>query len=621
MKYKPIILLFGMIIPLVLSSCNNNLNDNTEVESSDIPITINANIAQAKETRIENNHFSNGDAIGFFLFLENQHDLKTAYISNAEFVRNDNGVFSAKNDVYYPKSKDKFEGIGYYPYNKSIINNSSNTLTMEIKSNQDELPNYLLSDFLLSKRNDIVASKQKINLKFNHQCSKLVISITPTPPFTAQDVFLTDPIITLHNMPTTAELDPFTEQLSNYNNVNDIIAYTKWKIAEEKILGCEVLVLPHEEPINSNSFISLQAETMVYSAQFPSDFILRPGTVNRLNINYTPTLGIVISEIDTDINGWEKGIDGETETSKLDKLINISELKFYNSYVYELTNNKKEKRGEICKELLINDELNTQAIVLYLESENITHKRKGIVLATFNNTSIVYDGGTILWDKDISQFIYTPNPGDKYSYFYITDKGDITFTKNSSNEEIKITPFYYNDSNSTITSTYPIVKLGRNFWMQNNLNTETFANGDQLAVEQDKFFKTAGYVIYYKDFNNKLYNIAALLSDKLLHKGWKIPSAEDFKDLLNYAGRKAVDYKSQSWANKENCNRTGFSCTLSGAFKDKYFKNNSMFLSYPTNSEKSNTVVIILGNNKEDVDLKETPDDVLGSIRAIRIFD
>ena len=621
MKYKPVISLFGMIIPLVLISCNNKLNDNTEVESSDIPITINANIAQTKETRIKNNNFSNGDAIGFFLFLENQHDLKTAYIANTEFVCNENNAFTPKQEVYYPKSKNGFEGIAYYPYNKNIISTSSNTLTIEIKTNQNEFRNYLQSDFLFSKRDDIVASKQKLDLKFSHQCSKVLISLTPTPPFTVQDIYKTEPIITINNLSTKAELDPFTGQLSKYNNINNIIPYTRWEILNDKMVGCEVIVLPDEDFISSNSFISLEAETMLYSAQFPSDFILQPGTVNRLHISYSPSFGISVSEIDTDINGWDKGIDGQTETSKLDKTINTAELKFYNSNVYELINNKKEKRGEVCKELLINEVLNTQAIVLYLDSENKSSIKKGIVLAKLDNNTLIYDGGTILWDANISQFTYTPNPDNSYSHFYITDNGDISFTKDKANEEIQLRPLYYKDNNSTITPTYPVVKLGRNYWMQKNLNTETFANGNKLAFVQDKYLLNAGYVVFYNDINNKLYNISALLSGNLLHEGWQIPSAEDFKDLLNYAGKQAVDYKSQSWGTKENNNRTGFSSILSGAYKETFFKNNSIFLSYPTHSDNKKIVLIIIGTSKDEIEVKETAENVLGSIRAIRLFN
>jgi uncharacterized protein (TIGR02145 family) len=101
---------------------------------------------------------------------------------------------------------------------------------------------------------------------------------------------------------------------------------------------------------------------------------------------------------------------------------------------------------------------------------------------------------------------------------------------------------------------YNTVKIGDQVWLQENLKTTRYKNGDSILNvvidTQWSALQTGGYCIYESDTNNaktygKLYNWFAV-NDKrgLAPKGWHIPTHEEWKALLNsLGGEKAAGIK------------------------------------------------------------------------------
>jgi uncharacterized protein (TIGR02145 family) len=91
------------------------------------------------------------------------------------------------------------------------------------------------------------------------------------------------------------------------------------------------------------------------------------------------------------------------------------------------------------------------------------------------------------------------------------------------------------------------LKIGNQIWAENNLNTVVFHNGDSIfqARSNQEWIDAASQGIpawcYANDINfanqEKLYNIYAIRDDReLAPEGWKVPSFEDFKELMDFYG-------------------------------------------------------------------------------------
>lgn len=97
---------------------------------------------------------------------------------------------------------------------------------------------------------------------------------------------------------------------------------------------------------------------------------------------------------------------------------------------------------------------------------------------------------------------------------------------------------------------YEVVVIGKQVWMQENLRTRTYRNGDTILhtpKKEDWAFLQKGAWCMVENSNTqceiygKLYNHFAVSDSRgLCPKGWRVPSKEDFTILAQYLGGEAV---------------------------------------------------------------------------------
>lgn len=96
---------------------------------------------------------------------------------------------------------------------------------------------------------------------------------------------------------------------------------------------------------------------------------------------------------------------------------------------------------------------------------------------------------------------------------------------------------------------YPIVKIGPQIWMAENLKTSKLKDGgaiDNVTGNGDwEGLSTPAYCLYDNNTANKdvygaLYNYYAVNTDKLCPAGWVVPSDGDWEDLVTYLGGDTV---------------------------------------------------------------------------------
>ena len=109
---------------------------------------------------------------------------------------------------------------------------------------------------------------------------------------------------------------------------------------------------------------------------------------------------------------------------------------------------------------------------------------------------------------------------------------------------------------------YPIITIGKQIWMAENLKTTRFNDGKEIPlVTADKMWKsieTPAYCWLHNDIANKevygaLYNWYSVNTKKLCPAGWRVPSKSDWADLVlflgdeNIAGAKLKEEGSKHW--------------------------------------------------------------------------
>jgi len=103
-------------------------------------------------------------------------------------------------------------------------------------------------------------------------------------------------------------------------------------------------------------------------------------------------------------------------------------------------------------------------------------------------------------------------------------------------------------------NSYPIVKIGNQTWMKENLKTQKFQNGEKimsLPIKTDwsniaKPAMSEKAKGKYQSAYGRLYNWYCITDPRgLCPAGYRIPTRQDFLDLLDHTGR-----KKEKWSDK-----------------------------------------------------------------------
>lgn len=130
---------------------------------------------------------------------------------------------------------------------------------------------------------------------------------------------------------------------------------------------------------------------------------------------------------------------------------------------------------------------------------------------------------------------------------------------------------------------YKAVKIGSQYWMAENLNTNTFQNGDLIptAHEYEDWLEDCLRIPLQASYNfnrkldiryGKIYNYKSIIDERgLAPIGWRIPSVKDYEVLLEFLGKEkyTIDYQLKStkfWVRSNGNNYSGFNAIPSGYF-------------------------------------------------------
>ena len=462
--------------------------------------------------------------------------------------------FTPEEEIYYPKGEGKCDFISYYPYQEEGIIQGSSNINVNVSTDQSSTTEYSNSDFMVAKTTGISPSLKAVNLQYSHKLCQLNIILQVYEEENINEL-QQNASISISNLNTKATYNMDTELFSAFNTPQSIIPNGKWEIDEEshQLTGKKVILIP--QPITPDCELTLRVNNKVYCASMPTDLILESEVGCELLLRYDSRVGI--GGITTSISDWKPGSSSSTDLEeKVDNSsITISDLNFEKTGIYNLITSSDIVIGEICKEYLLGDNIDAQAIVLYPTNNS----NKGTVLQILGETQSIH-GGNINWDKTNNSFTYITGDKAPIEQIYADKDGNIIFEKSEDVQLIQAKESMLTDIRGAETNIYPIVKIGTQYWMQENLKTTKYNDATAITNNTTNLSKTtAGY---YLNNSNYFYNQAVIITGKIAPQGWKIPDTTEWEKLKNYIKNEAATLKSGVWTIEEGAdkanNKTGF---------------------------------------------------------------
>lgn len=165
-------ILAGAVAALTLSSCSNNLDDNSSWGSDSQNVKFSSYIEGQKTVKASGTTWTTGDKVGIFMKKAGA-DLGAASAANKQFVADDRGnlnAAAADQALVYPEGAVDF--VAYYPFTASVTDNK---VAVDVK-NQTK-PEAI--DLLYSNNaTNVTASANAVNLGFKHQLATVRLNIS-----------------------------------------------------------------------------------------------------------------------------------------------------------------------------------------------------------------------------------------------------------------------------------------------------------------------------------------------------------------------------------------------------------------------------------------------------------
>lgn len=565
-QLRVIRLLIVTMLPLFTVTCVNSIQDETaEFTPGDVPIKISTNIL-CTQSRATNDKFEVNDAIGFYALVESQSIDHTRYIDNMRFTCTSTGL-TPDEEVFYPAGNNKCDFISYYPYQENAIAANESSIKVAIKVNQSLLTEYSLSDFMTAKTTGVSSSNKSVKLDFQHKLCQLNIVLQLTESDNLQEI-KENATVSINSAYTKATYNFNTNAFSSLSTTQDITPNGEWVINTDtkKLTGKKILLIPQSA---TKCKISLRINGRTFSSSLPDELILSSNTSSEIILHYDSRTGL--GKLEPTICEWQEGnskdvtLDEEEKTNS----IRIADLNFEQTGVHQIITESNSVIAEVCREYLLSSNIDDQAIVLYPAST----KNQGIVLQLLNTSGNVH-GGSITWNANSNSFTYTPGNSAPIMTLYVDSDGNIVFEEPANPQIIITTGNKLNDIRGTETSYYPIIKMGTQYWMGENLKATKYNNGSAIAPITDLTKTSAGYFL---NGTNLFYNKEAIVKGSLAPIGWKIPNSAEWEILKKYVNnvssvlKAGTQWTSSTGISKAN-NRTGFNAQPIGFFNRKESK-------------------------------------------------
>ena len=293
-------------------------------------------------------------------------------------------------------------------------------------------------------------------------------------------------------------------------------------------------------------YVTLEVEGKQYISLLPSTLNLQEGKQRELEITFVAAEDILMNKVSGEISDWKGDETDHAESENLHKYIDVSKLTFAKSNVYKVLNAGKQV-AEICKEYLVTPYFSSQAIVAYpMKNDATADLSQGVVVQLLGQSGKVH-GGKVSWNIDEHSLTYIAGTLPVYNNIYVLANGKVTLSITEADDVLQVLALddVARDVRGGVIHNYPLVKIGTQYWMRNNLEAALFANGDEIPKLNEVTENAVGYLLSCT--NNYLYTASVALSPDFLPLHWNIPNWEDWNILNSYLKGDVSLLKSGEW--------------------------------------------------------------------------
>lgn len=533
---------FPICFAFLSTSCINKIND--DVQEGTIPISFSTRISKSA-TKATVSAFEKGERVGLFAMVTPALLHEYRYIDNLCLECGDEATLIPQKEVFYPEGDATLDFISYYPYQEKGVPKGSSQLPISVQTDQSTSGNHSASDFLIARAGGIESGDEPVELAYKHQLLKIKIVLLPKEGENVEDMLLANPRIVATGFKTHALYDLQTEEISELSSPAGILPFGTWKKKSNGTLaGKEFIIIPQEYNAEEQALV-MEWNGRQYTCALP-ELTMKGNQEIEIQINALQTTSCVLSGITSSIKEWEFQETGESENDRNLTSVCIAALSFATSDVYRVYYQNMPV-AEICKEYLRdpNADIDSRAIVVYPVRNEKTDMQKGNILQLLDADGAVH-GGIVNWNVADNSLAYTAGNSLPIESFYIDMNGDIVFEKPDESIAINVSSFMIRDIRNGILKTYPIVKIGTQYWMKEDLQATYYRDSKKELPLKTILGEGAGR-FQNDEMSLFFYNGEALLEGELAPADWKIPSRGDWNKLISYIHNEASLLKVGKW--------------------------------------------------------------------------
>lgn len=543
----------GIVLSAFLSglamACVNKITEETSdvPDGTTTPLTFTADIQGVANTRVNGAAFEAGDEVGLFALAGITTMKEERYADNLCFVRSDEGEFKSEDSMYFPDDGVKLNLISYYPYQKNGVSIGESTMQVMVESEQDIPANYSHSDFLIASKENLAATNEPVPLTYKHKFFKLKIALKPDEGEDIDKLLAADPQLSVCGFFSKTSYDFQKDSYSDYSEEKDIIPAGIWKIEGDRLIGKQLILIP-QETTEGLQYVTLEVGDKTYNSLLPPTLILQNGKQRELEITFKSAEEVLMGDMKGEIDDWEGTETDCTESAIVRKYVDISKLTFENSNVYKVVHSGKQV-AEICKEYLVTPDFSSQAIVVYpMKPDGHTvDLSEGTAVKLIGQSGKVH-GGKVSWNVENHSLTYTPGTSAVRNYVSILADGQVSLSISMIEEALPVLLVndVVRDIRGGVIHNYPIVKIGTQYWMRDNIKTALYADGEKILKLNVMSEGAIGYLLSSTE-EDYFYSFAAIEANQLLPLNWSIPNWADWEVLKVYLNNDVSLLKAGTW--------------------------------------------------------------------------
>lgn len=536
----------ALLVALSVVACINNIpGDDTDgddkEQQGDVDVNLIAEIEQ-NFTRMKGNSFEKGDKLGLFAITSNGSMETSRYADNLLVVYQSNGSLQFEEPLFYPNDDVSVDFYAYYPYQEEGIPEGSSLLPVKVQTDQSDDEAFQACDFFAASLKGIYATNEPQLLTFKHRMAKIKVELKASEGLSIKELLSLDPRVVATNFYTEGMYDLTKDNFTKLSAVSDIVANGTWKEDGNVLVGKEIIVIPQDVGSFERG-LQLEIGNRIITCPLTEE-TLQCGTDFTISLPITQELGV--DGIIIDVEDWQDG--GRQEGTATDEInaIHTAVFSFNGSNGYKVSYENKDV-AEVWREYLCTGAgVGVQAIVAYPVKDGKCDLSNGLLLEEIGSTASTC-GGKLSWKADNSGYTYTKGNLPPIKTFYVNSDFSLSVEKPSNPLRVKVGYCSLIDYRDDTPTSYPLAKIGTQFWIARDLCAKSFADGTKLDAaasispnNNSHYFKVDGKSLYF-------YNGETLMNKEIAPKGFRLPTDEDWKQLQTYLHGDVTVLKKGDW--------------------------------------------------------------------------